>query len=183
MFGAAVIGPIFIGVWTWLQSVLGPGVAGVMVWVSLVVARAALLHAGDTVVVVLLVDDGRLHSVVDWSRLPVRTILLLCFTWRCLASKVAVHPLSHKAPIDSSGWRRAGNMCALRAPAGRVGRSRVAVWVACIVLPSGSLTWMPFWMVVLLVTGVLIGRKWPVHPESKMQLVVGVRSGGSRGVG
>ena len=81
---------------------------------------------------------------------------------------MAVQPLSHKVPMDRSGWRSAGKMCALRAAAGKVGRFKVAVWVDSIVVPSGKLTVMPLGVACFSVTGVLEEIKWPVQPVSAM---------------
>ena len=61
---------------------------------------------------------------------------------------------------------RFGKRCACRAAIGRCGRSSKAVCVDVIVAPFGSLTVIPCVVRFLLVHGLFICRKWPVHPES-----------------
>ena len=79
-----------------------------------------LLQVGCTVEVAVLLAVGVLHSAVFGSLFPVRMIELLRRTFSCLASKVDVHPLSRRVPMDKSVWRSAGKTCALRAAAGSV---------------------------------------------------------------
>ena len=87
---------------------------------------------------------------------------------------MAVHPWSHRVPIDSSGWRRVGNMWAVRAASGRVGKFIVAVCVAFSVEPSGRRTVIPLEVAFLSRTSVFVGRKCPVHPVSAIEgLVLG----------
>ena len=61
-----------------------------------------------------------------------------------LGWNVAVQPWSQSRPMESrEPEERAGKMWATHAVAGRCGRSRVAVWVEVMVVPSGRRTEMP----------------------------------------
>ena len=48
------------------------------------------------------------------------------------------------------------------------------VCVACMLLPLGIVAMMPLLVGCVLATGVLVSRKWPVHPVSDMAREVGI---------
>ena len=70
---------------------------------------------------------------------PSREMSMVFLGWN-----VAVQPWLQSRPMDRrEPEERAGKMWATHAAAGRCGRSRVAVWVEVMVVPSGRRTEMP----------------------------------------
>ncbi len=59
-------------------------------------------------------------------------------------------------------------MCAARALGGRLGRSRVQVWVDCTLSSLESRAMRGTVAGMMLVAGALVVRKWFVAPESRM---------------
>jgi hypothetical protein len=83
--------------------------------------------------------------------------------------KVTVHPALHMVTTERRECdARPGMMCAVRAPAGRFGRSRVHVWVECTLLPLGRWAMRGTAAGRMLVAGALVVRKWLVAPESRI---------------
>jgi hypothetical protein len=83
--------------------------------------------------------------------------------------KVTVHPALHMVTMERRECdARLGMMCAVRAPAGRFGRSRVHVWVECMLLPLGRRAMRGTAAGRMLVAGASVVRKWLVAPESRM---------------
>ncbi len=83
--------------------------------------------------------------------------------------KVTVHLALHMVTLERRECdARPGMMCAVRAPAGRFGRSRVHVWVECTLLPLGKRAMRGTAAGRMLVAGTLVVRKWLVAPESRM---------------
>jgi hypothetical protein len=83
--------------------------------------------------------------------------------------KVTVHPALHMVTMERRECdTRPGMMCAVRAPAGRFGRSRVHVWVECTLLPLGRRVMRGTAAGRMLVAGTSVVRKWLVVPKSRM---------------
>ena len=83
--------------------------------------------------------------------------------------KITLHPASQSWPIEIKlVLPREGNRWAVLAVTGSCGMSIWAVWVDCIVVPSGKETWIPLLLLSLLLWGALSERKWLVAPESNM---------------
>jgi hypothetical protein len=83
--------------------------------------------------------------------------------------KVTVHPALHMVTAERRECdARLEMMCAVRAPAGRFGRSRVHVWVECTLSPLGRRAMRGTAAGKMLVAGALVVRKWLVPPESRM---------------
>jgi hypothetical protein len=71
-------------------------------------------------------------------------------------------------------------ICAMDAALLNVGMYKYAVYVDSIVAPFGRQIVKVFLDLILFKQGALINRKWPVHPESTMDVSCGLRSGGVR---
>ncbi len=83
--------------------------------------------------------------------------------------KVTVHLALHMVTIERRECdARPGMMCAVQAPAGRFGRSRVNVWVECTLLPLGRRAMRGTAAGRMLVAGALVVKKWLVAPESRI---------------
>jgi hypothetical protein len=83
--------------------------------------------------------------------------------------KVTVHPALHMVTMERRECdARPGMICAVWAPAGRFGRSRVHVWVECTLSPLGRRAMRGTAAERMLVAGTLVVRKWLVAPESRM---------------
>ncbi len=83
--------------------------------------------------------------------------------------KVTVHPALHTVTTERRECdARPRMMCAVRAPAGRFGRSREHVWVECTLSPLGRRAMRGTAAGRMLVAGALVVRKWLVVPESRM---------------
>ena len=77
------------------------------------------------------------HSPVDVSQVPLRMVFVLCMTVMSLVVNIAWQPLLHNCPIRISGCVMCGKTCAAVVIVRSSGISRLAVCVACIVLPLG----------------------------------------------
>jgi hypothetical protein len=84
-------------------------------------------------------------------------------------------PLSQNWLMESSALlASAGKIWALHLPIGRDGRPSRAVCIDVMMLPSGSLTLMPFAVGTFLLTqGLSHFKKWPVQPVSAKALLIG----------
>jgi hypothetical protein len=77
-----------------------------------------------------------------------------------VAVNMTLHPASQSWPMEIRlVLPRAGNKWAVLAGAGSCGMSTWAVWVDCIVVPSGNDTWMPLLLLSLFVCGAWSDRK------------------------
>ncbi len=82
--------------------------------------------------------------------------------------KVTVHPALHMVTTERRECdARRGMMCAVRAPAGRFGRS-VHVWVECTLSPLVRRVMRGTAAGRVLDAGTSVVRKWLVAPESRM---------------
>ena len=107
------------------------------------------------------------HSFVSGVRLPVKITLLSCEIMTAEAVNATLHPASHNCPMDNSGWVASwGTTWPCRAAGGSAGQFRSASCVEWMILPDG--VWMASGSAVgrLLQTGVVLEKKWAVHPES-----------------
>ena len=97
-----------------------------------------------------------------------------------LAVNFAVNPWSKSWPMDMRlRLPKAGNTLERRAPIGNLGEVRREVCDARINAPFGSPTRIPLDVEDLFVHGVEGSRKWLVHPESTMAIVLGTKVGGA----
>ena len=81
-------------------------------------------------------------------RVPSNTVRPSLTTLRLVVTKVAVHPSSNSFTIDTRELGcRWGKMCDFLAVGIRRGfRFRNTLWVACMSLLLGSITWGPFFI-------------------------------------
>jgi len=93
-------------------------------------------------------------------RVPMRMIALLCVIVTVVSVKVAMHCASQSCPTDIRDVvPRAGNMCAVRACAGKFGKSNSAVCVAFIIAWFGNRTLIPVVVLCLFLYGADIDKK------------------------
>jgi len=108
----------------------------------------------------------RVNMPLVGSHWPSIMMLVSCMMCTCCLVKVGWYPLSQNWPMDSRELlARPGNICACWAVSGRCGKLRRAVWVDLMVLPLGRCTGRPSLVGILFVHGLLVWRKWLVHPE------------------
>jgi len=119
----------------------------------------------------LSVGSVACHRLFDLLHIPVRISVLLCVIVTVVSVNVAMHCASQSCPTDIRDVvPRAGKMCAIRALAGKFGKSNSAVCVAFIIAWFGKRTLMPVVVLCLFVYGADTARKWPVQPVSMIKL-------------
>ncbi len=107
------------------------------------------------------------HSFVSGVRLLVKITLLSCEIMTAEAVNATLHPASHNCLMDNSGWVASwGTTWPWHVAGGNAGQFRSASCVEWMMLPDG--VWMASGSVVgcLLQTGVVLEKKWAVHPKS-----------------
>ena len=98
----------------------------------------------------------------------------------CLAVNVALNPWSQSWPMDMRlRLPKSGNTLERHAPIGNWGKGVIVVCDARIDDPFGSPTRIPLGVEDLFVHGVEGPRKCLVHPESKMERVLGTKVRGT----
>ena len=86
----------------------------------------------------VLVLSGRIHNLVDGSRVPCHTIMLLYRIRHLSLLYDTFQPALHNILMDNKEvWDRPGMTCACMDALGIHGRSRLTVCVDCIVFSSG----------------------------------------------
>ena len=81
--------------------------------------------------------SGRIHNLVDGSRVPCHTILLLYRIENFSLFYITFQPALHNLLMDTKKvWARSGTTCVYMAALGSHGRSKFPVFVDCSVLPS-----------------------------------------------
>lgn len=74
--------------------------------------------------------QSSVQSLESSCLVPVRRTVLLCTMVTVVLENKAVHPASHRVPIERRELSvMAGKRCATRADAGRPGMLRSAMWV------------------------------------------------------
>ena len=87
-------------------------------------------------------DNGTVQSHVEYLG-PCSAIFPLKLTVTSFAANVAVPPASRMEAIESIALTKVGNTCTILAVVGRVGKSKIPLWVAVIVVFSGRMTFGP----------------------------------------
>jgi len=142
------------------------------VWLTLfALGSFVLVVVFGCVCVVVSVGNVACHRLFALVRVPLRMTVSLCVIDTVVSVNVAMHCASQSCPTDIRDVvPRAGKMCAVRAIAGKCGKSNSAVCVAFIVAWFGSRTLIPAVVRCLFLYGADTARKWPVHPVSTIKL-------------
>ena len=110
---------------------------------------------------------GTIHSPVRVHFLPVSTVVPLYFTVTSIIVILTSHPALHSVTMEIRECELSPGMtCATLAARGSLGRSNIPTCVDCILLPSGSVTWIGSSSGFLCARGASETKKFPVAPES-----------------
>ena len=110
------------------------------------------------------------------------TLATSSLLWRMFTSSLlngATHPESHNFLIDKRDpVLRDGNKCAWRAARGRLLIGMMPICVDAMQLPSGICMWMGLVSGWMLLHGLSVLKKWPLHHVSAIACGIGGRYGG-----
>ena len=115
------------------------------------------------------------HMLFALSRLPEKDFDAsdVCSNVSFVDENIALYPLSQNCAMDSKAlFAMSGKMWHLLAARGVLGMSRSAVCVASIDMLLGSKTFSPGSQCSMLVQCTPLPRKWLVHPESAIAVVL-----------